>query len=275
MSYVYIGTFGSLTARQSEGIYCFACEEGDGQLRPVQVVPLQDPSYLTVSRRRNVLYAATHSASFEGQAGSGVVAFAIDPGSGKLTRLGSELVPSAHAGYIGLDRDERFVLVACGLGGAVAALPIDDGGRLLPVCDLFQFDGTPYVPLGTVLAFPFELRAGPPLPHCIRPDIANRHVLVPNLGHNRVHVFDFDAAVGRVLHKDYVASPPDVATKSPVGARHLDFHPDGTTVYVNNETHSSVTVFEYASETGALTAVQTVSTLRPETPPRHERRHPR
>ena len=45
------------------------------------------------------------------------------------------------------------------------------------------------------------------------------------------------------------------------GPRHLAFHPKGRFVYVINELLSTVTAFAHNADTGALTEIQTISTL--------------
>ena len=47
------------------------------------------------------------------------------------------------------------------------------------------------------------------------------------------------------------------------GPRHLAFHPSGKYVYVNNEMTLTVTGFAYDAAKGALTPIETISTLPP------------
>jgi 6-phosphogluconolactonase len=45
------------------------------------------------------------------------------------------------------------------------------------------------------------------------------------------------------------------------GPRHFSFHPNGKFAYTNNELTSSVTAMSYDAKSGALTTLQTISTL--------------
>ena len=57
------------------------------------------------------------------------------------------------------------------------------------------------------------------------------------------------------------ANPPHATVPPGSGPRHLAFDPDGAHAYVINEMTSTISVFKHDADTGALTAVQTLSTL--------------
>jgi 6-phosphogluconolactonase len=257
MTYVYVGTlnWGTTHAR---GLYSFVLDEDDGALTEVEVVPLPDPTFAVVSRAREILYAVTASTHFEGEPGAGLVAFAVDPSSGRLTRLNHQIVPSPHSSYLSLDRSERFLLVAAGFGAAASVFPLSDDGLVEPVSDVVRFEGGPTVPLGERSSPPFPIAAGASHPHCIRPAPDNRFVVVSDMPHARVHVFGFDERTGRLSPRGWVPSPPDGRGH---GARHFEWHPDGRFLYVVNERVDCVTVFAYDGADGTLEPVQTVDTL--------------
>jgi 6-phosphogluconolactonase len=74
---------------------------------------------------------------------------------------------------------------------------------------------------------------------------------------DQVQIYKVDPESGALLPNE-----PAFA-KTPVGGgpRHLAFHPNGKFVFVNNEMSLTETVFAYDAQTGALTPVETVSTL--------------
>jgi 6-phosphogluconolactonase len=82
-------------------------------------------------------------------------------------------------------------------------------------------------------------------------------VLAADLGLDRVLVYRLDTADAKLTVNDpaFVALPPGS------GPRHLVFHPNGKFVYVINEMLCTVAVFRFDAAHGALTEVQTVSTL--------------
>ena len=70
-------------------------------------------------------------------------------------------------------------------------------------------------------------------------------------------IYRFDAAKGTLTPND----PPFVAVAPGSGPRHFTFHPNGKFAYVINEMLCTVTAFHYDYLCGALTEIETVSTL--------------
>jgi 6-phosphogluconolactonase len=185
---------------------------------------------MSVSPDRRFLYVGTRG---EPKVAAG---FAIDPGSGKLRHVASGPLPDSMA-YIATDRTGRFLLGASYPGHKVTVSPIG--------------------PPGAVQAAR-QVLPGYPNAHAILVDAANRHVLVPTLGNDRVNQFTFDATAGTL------APSAAAEVKAKAGPRHFRFHPGGKLVYVIGELDGAVYVFDYAAATGSLTQKQTISALPPD-----------
>jgi 6-phosphogluconolactonase len=136
--------------------------------------------------------------------------------------------------YIVTDRTGRFLLGASYPGHKVTVSPIDPAGAVGPTQQVLE---------------------GYPNAHSIRVDAANRHVLVPSLGNDRVNAFTFDPQSGRLTP----AGAVEVRAKA--GPRHFDFHPDGRHLYVLGELDAAVYVFDYDAGAGRLTETQRVSAV--------------
>ncbi len=95
--------------------------------------------------------------------------------------------------------------------------------------------------------------------HMIQSDPSGRFVLHVDLGLDRILIWKFDADRGRLLPHDpaFVSLPPGD------GPRHFSFHPNGRWLYSIQEEGSTVVLFDFAEESGALVARQTISTLPP------------
>jgi 6-phosphogluconolactonase len=137
--------------------------------------------------------------------------------------------------------------------GSIAAYPIEEGGRLGVASAFVQHEGGSIDP---------ERQQGPHahmIMHDPRPIAAGapRHVLVNDLGKDQVLLYQLDPVRG-TLTPD---TTPWVDAEPGHGPRHLDFHPSRDIVYVLNEIGSSLTTFAYDPDSGALTALQTLSTL--------------
>src|SRR5204863_127309 len=91
--------------------------------------------------------------------------------------------------------------------------------------------------------------------HFITMDPANRFALTCDLGMDKVLVYGVNPG------KPALTLHSSAMVPAGAGARHLAFLPHSPWVYVINEMASSVTVFEYDPQKGALKEVQTVSSL--------------
>ena len=93
----------------------------------------------------------------------------------------------------------------------------------------------------------------------IASDPSGRYVLVTDLGTDQIYVYQLDTAAGKLVPN--AAGTPTVKGKPGAGPRHFAFAPDGRTLYVINELDSTLSVYRYDGERGALDPVQTVTTL--------------
>jgi len=94
-------------------------------------------------------------------------------------------------------------------------------------------------------------------PHDIVFDPSGRFVLVPDKGLDRVFVFRFDGAAGRLTPTEQGS----VKSRPGAGSRHLAFHPKLPIVWVLNELDSTIATYRFDLERGSLTALQVMSTL--------------
>lgn len=249
--FLYAGTLTRLG--RSDGLYVLRLTP-DGSFAQLQVVALADPSFVAVDRCHGAVHAASHTATFDGAPGGGISSWRIGD-DGCLTELSREVVPCAHPAHLALDRTERWALLACTMGGGVAVAPVGDDGAVGPVLQPVLHDGPPMMPLGSPEVPSVIPAPGSPMPHCMVPDLANAHVVVPDMGRDRIVTHRFDAATG-------VLSPV-ASTAAPAGAgpRHAAFHPRGDVLYVVEERSSSITSYRYDPATGALERAHTVRSV--------------
>ncbi|BCS32513.1 hypothetical protein TBR22_A17280 [Luteitalea sp. TBR-22] len=261
--FAYVGTYsGSPGAGQANGrgIHVFRVDRASGALTPMGVTDHDtSPSALVFDASGTRLYSTDASASVEGGSSGTVSAFAVDPATGRLTRLNT--VPSGGLGptYARLHPSGRHLLVANYGGGSVAVLPVLPDGRLGPATDVKKTTG-PLGPKAAASAPPGSFAiSGHDAPHAhqIVPDPTGRFVLAPDLGLDRIFVWAFDAATGTLSP----AAEPSVAVPPGDGPRHLAFHPNGRWLYSIQEEGSTIVRFDYDGVVGKLTPRQTVPTL--------------
>jgi len=242
---VYFGTY---TGEKSKGIYVSHMNPATGQLTPPELAAeATSPSFLAVHPTRNLLYSVNEVNTLDGKPTGAVSAFSIDRGTGKLTLLNQESSGGAGPAHLIVDKEGRNVLVANYGGGSVAVLPIDRDGKLKPVSSFVQHTGSSVNPS----------RQKEPHAHSVNVDASDKFAYVADLGLDKVLVYRFDSAKGTLTPND----PPFTTVKPGSGPRHFAIHPTGKYAYVINEITCTVTAFRHDASRGALTEIQTVSTL--------------
>jgi 6-phosphogluconolactonase len=245
-SFAYVGTY---TGRGSRGIYLFQVAGGDEPaLKPLGLAAeLASPSFLAVDASRHRLFAVNEVNSVDGEPGGGVSAFSFDPTSGKLTALNRQSSRGAGPCHLALAPDGRHVLAANYGSGSVAVLPIGEDGLLGEATDFHQHAGHG----------PNPRRQEGPHAHCVTFSPDGRRVFVCDLGLDKVMIYHFDAATGKLTPND----PPYAELKPGAGPRHMAFGINARFAYVINELDSTVTTFAYDAASGALETIGSTSTL--------------
>jgi 6-phosphogluconolactonase len=242
--FVYVGTFTEPPHGTAEGIYVYRFDADSGALSHAQTVSgVASPAFLTLGSDQRFLYAVNEVAD------GAVTAFARDQRTGELRALNSQSAHGASPCYISLDASGRYALVANYNGETVTVLPIAGDGRLEPATSVVRHQGSSVNPR----------RQERPHPHMIAPAPGGGLVLATDLGTDRVMIYRLDATSG--LLEPNQPGPAFARTEPGAGPRHFAFAPNGRTLYVINELASTLTVFDYDGESGALQARQTVSTL--------------
>jgi len=237
---LYVGTY--TESRRPLGIYLVGMDRRSGELLQVGAVNAgANPSFLTIHPNRRVLYAVNELDK------GAVSAFAIESGTGALTRLNEQPSGGGAPCYISVEQSGRALLVANYAGGSVGLLPIEPNGALAPAASVIQHAGKG----------PNAERQEAPHAHCILPDPSNRFVLAADLGADRVFVYRLDLEGKSLRHVE----GGDAVMRPGAGPRHIAFHPTLPLVFVANELDSTVATLRFDPARGALSPQGTLSTL--------------
>lgn len=239
--YAYVG---SRTTRErnarGEGLSVYRVDPATGSLALVQVVgDLVNPSYLALAADGRTLYTVHGDCS-------DVSAFRVDRESGRLEFINRQGTEGRNPVHLALDASGRFLVVANHIGATLAVLPVEADGSLGALRQLVTLSG----PLG-----PHRTEQTQAKPHFNPFDPSGRFVVVPDKGLDRVFSFRFED--GTLTP----ASTPFATAREGAGPRNAVFHPRLPRAYVVNELDSSVTVYAFDRETGALTPLQVLPTL--------------
>ena len=239
---VYFGTY-TRGENSSKGIYRSVLNLETGKLSdPILAAEAQNPSFLEIHPTGQFLYAVSEA----GGAGS-VSAYAIEADTGNLKLLNKQ--PSGGAGpcHVSIDHMGKNLLVANYGSGSASVIPIKPDGRLGKSTGFVQHAGSS-VNLK---------RQKVPHAHSINVSPDNRFAFVADLGIDKIMIYRLDIEKGMIVAGD----PPFAKVKPGAGPRHFAFHPNGKYAYVINELDCTVTTFTYNSASGALTEIQTITTL--------------
>lgn len=236
--WVYVGTY---TRKESEGIYGYRFDPATGTLMFAGVGRgIENPSFLALHPNRRYLYAVNEV----GTDGGGVSAFALD-NDGALTFINHRLSQGRSPCHLSVDDAGAFIYAANYGTGTALVYAIRAGGGLEPVSDIVQHEGSG----------PNEHRQRGPHAHSINLSPDNRFAFVPDLGIDRVMIYDIATEPGKLIPHGYA----QVTGGS--GPRHFTFHPNRDLAYLINEMGNTITAFTYDVEAGVLAEFQTVPTL--------------
>lgn len=253
---IYVGTYsepirfgtGQLLEGKGLGIYRVRFDPAGPSLKVEGVTRgVRNSSYLALDDKRQFLYCVNEFKEYEGKASGAVSSFRIDQTTGELTYLNTRASHGTDPCHLKVDRTGKFVLIANFASGSVCVLPIAADGSLEEASDFVQHVGSSIEPR----------RQTGPHAHAVEIDASGRFVYVPDLGMDEVVVYELDTLAGKLLP----ANVPPIKMVPGAGPRQLVMHPRGKFAYLINELNSTMTAYAFDAQSGALSELQTLSTL--------------
>ena len=225
----FVGTYTTKTA--SKGIYAFRYDASSGKLTPLGVaLETQDPSWVAIHPSGKFLYSVNEAGK-----NSMVSAFSLEAKTGKLTLLNQVPALGEDPCYLSFDHTGKYIFVANYTSGNVVVFPIGADGKLGAATANVRDEGK----LG-----PNKERQEGPHAHWIEASAGNRYAYVSDLGLDKVLIYKFDAASGKLANPGSNQQDAFSATLPPgTGPRHVAVSRDGNFMYVMGELQSTVTAF--------------------------------
>jgi 6-phosphogluconolactonase len=244
--FAYFGTYTNAKS-PSKGIYVAEFDSKTGKLGALTLAAeTKSPSFVAIAPSKKFLYSVSEGEGKEGAVSS----FSIDPATGKLTLLNSASSKGGGPCHVSVDPAGKVLMVANYGSGHVASIPIKADGSLGEAASSY---------LQGPASNADPKRQKTPHAHSVNTDPAGKFAYACDLGCDKVFIYKLDADSGKMTPND----PAFGVVPAGGGPRHLAFHPNGKYVYVNNEMAMTVTAFKYDAATGALTPIETDSTLPP------------
>ncbi|MFO7695377.1 MAG: lactonase family protein [Vicinamibacterales bacterium] len=238
-------------------------------------------------------YVGTFNSEKRRARGEGLLAYRIDPASGRWARvqvLGREVNPS----YLAIDPKRPVLYAVHSETNQVSSFSINDMTGELTLLNRQSCGGDNPVHLaldatggflvvanygsGSVVVLPVRpdgslggrtdlvSLTGEPGPHRTEQSVPHPHhcpfdptgriVVVPDKGLDRLFVFTLDTAKGVLVP----ATPPSLRVRAGAGPRHLGFNPRMPYAYVINELDSTVATCRFSSS-GALEPIQILPSI--------------
>ena len=230
------------------GIYLVRLDTESGALEIVdRDDTVNSTNFFHVDAINNRLYASHRTLAGPGE----LLAFSIDPATGKLTDLNRQSAGNSAATYVGMSADKRFVLTvnyaSPDCTGRTNVFPVADDGQILATSQKLEYGGHGVN----------EKRQDCSHPHMIDLDPTGTLVLVPDLGLDKLMLYDIDTASGKLAPHN----PPFMILPPGSGPRHFTFHPNGEWLYVLNELLATIQPYRYDAAAGTLSPLTLIPTL--------------
>lgn len=241
--YLLVGTY---TSGKSQGIYVYTFNTKTAVDSLVSIAKTKNPSYLAVSPNNKNVYAVNETEDTTGPyIGGGVTAFSFDKSTGTLTAMDQQLSGGKNPCYVSVTKSGKYVFVGNYSSGTLAEFPVKSNGSIDSASQVIAHTGTG----------PNKQRQEGPHVHStvLSPD--NKYLFVPNLGIDKVMIYDVNKNTGKLTP----ALAPFAATDSGAGPRHFEFSHNGKYAYLITEMAGKVVAYRYGS--GRLVKLQTISIL--------------
>ncbi|HEU4574166.1 MAG TPA: lactonase family protein [Chitinophagaceae bacterium] len=243
--YLVVGTY---TKGKSKGINVFKFNSQDGSVSFVSETPTSNPSYLTFSPGQKFIYAVNENNNQQ-NTGGGVTAFSFDKKTGTLSQLNEQPSGGDDPCYITVDKTNKWVIVGNYSSGTFSIFPIQKDGSLGAATTHIQHEGS---------SVNSERQEGPHVHETVLTK-DNKYLFVPDLGMDKVMIYDFNSKNGTVA----ASKTPYVEEEAGTGPRHIAFSPDGKYAYVITEMGGNISAYAYEGK-GQLALLQNISALPPD-----------
>ncbi|GAB2485492.1 lactonase family protein [Alkalibacterium psychrotolerans] len=229
---------GTYTKRESKGVYSIQLNTESKQLESLKhEAAVGNPTYIDGSEDMSLLFSVSKTDDGKG----GLASFALNA-EGHYVKQDELLEEGAPPCYVAYDGDRRLIYTANYHKGEVAVYQTNSEG-MLKLLDKAVHSGK-------------SVHENQDAPHAhyfdLTPD--RRFLVACDLGTDKVYTYQLDEE-NKLQEKAVVEVAPGT------GPRHLVFHPDGQHAYVFGELSSEMLVFEYDSNKGEFSHLQTLPTI--------------
>lgn len=228
-NHVYIGTY---TNHNDNGVYHAEYENGT-LYNLKQYIKVQNPSYLTLMKEKNILYTVS-------ERGDGADVYAVYNQKVINSLLN---IPGRGLCHISLSPNGKYLFGACYDSGHIYSISIDENGGFDKL--ISAFDHNEYN----------EIRKTKARAHCIKATPDGKYVIVVDLGLDALIVYSLNNN-GELNYKSHLT------LKEGTGPRHICFNKNNPSiVYLITEYSNELYTFIFDGNAGTLKYLNNVSSL--------------
>lgn len=242
-NYLAIGTY--TDNGKSEGIYIYTFNTKNAGVKLIDSAKASNPSFLAVAPNQQFIYAVNEDGDSTNTGGN-VSAFSFNRKKGKLQFINKQPSGGNHPCYVACDKKGKWLFAGNYTGGNFSLFPLQQDGSIGAVKNTVQHFGKSIN----------KERQQSPHVHGTFLSSDNKFLLVPDLGIDKIMVYQFDAASGDLT----AAKEPFIHLQAGAGPRHLAFHPIQKLLYATEELSGAIAAFKFG-EAGSLKLFQTISAV--------------
>ncbi len=226
--FLLVGTYNANEG--DDGIFLYKLNRKTGVSDSLYALPAHNPSYLTLSKDEQYIYAVGESGN-----NSTVSAFSFDKENSTISHINT--VPSGGADpcYIEVDDSGNNLFTANYSGGSISSFSTGTKGEIIPANLVINFEGSG----------PDRTRQASSHLHSVRISPDSKFLFATDLGADKVYRFPFTNSVFEGQPSITQSALQEFDTPAEMGPRHLDFHPSGKYLYLLGEISGEVVVYDY------------------------------
>ena len=241
-----LGT-GEVVVGKGDGINVYRMNPEDGVLTKLSSMKCANPTYVAIDHNKKHLYTTNEIKNFHDLQSGAACAYEINEATGALTFINQRMTGGLDSAHIYVSSDDKYAMVANFKSGSTVVIPIEKDGSLgKPSCFL-QHKGTG----------PDPIRQEGPHAHQVMPDREEKRVFVPDLGSDKIVVYDVDWEMGYLYPNEKAVARVSAGE----GPRHCVFNRAGNKVYLITEMGNTIHVYDYDAAAPSLNKIQVIGTV--------------
>ena len=240
-----VGTY--TESDQSHGVFVYSFDTKTGNIKAVDSAVSSNPSFVAIAPNKKTIYVVNENGDATSTGGGAVSSFAFNKLNGSLKQISTQPSGGAHPCYVTVSNNGKWLFAGNYSSGTFSEFPLKPDGSIGVATNNIRHFGS-----GAN-----KERQSVPHVHGTFLTNDNKLLLVPDLGIDKIMLYDFDAATGKLKE----AQNPHIAFPGGSGPRHIAFHPSQKYLYAIQEITGSVAAFRFNASTGKANLFQTISTV--------------